>query len=108
MTCSADNAEVSLAAPRPRALVLHASDNVAVALAALAPGVQLRLQGAVVTVAEPIAFGHKLALRDLVSGQRVVKYGEPIGVATGEIGAGRHVHVHNMASCRLPGPGARP
>jgi altronate dehydratase len=78
---------------------------VAVAVEALAPGEQVRLRGVLVTVREPIAFGHKFALCDLVSGECVVKYGEAIGVASAVIGAGRHVHVHNMVSRRLPGPG---
>ena len=95
-------------APRPRALVLHARDKVAVAVAALAPGEELELQGARVTVREPIPFGHKLALRDVACGAGVVKYGEVIGLATAAIAAGRHVHVHNVRSRRLPGPGAGP
>lgn len=105
MDLTADNADDVLGPPRPRALVLHARDNVAVAVAPLAPGEELELQGVCVTVREPIAFGHKLALRDLESGGQVVKYGEVIGVTTAAIAAGRHVHVHNVSSRRLPGPG---
>jgi altronate dehydratase len=104
---TADNAGDALGAPRPRALLLHARDNVAVAVAPLAAGEELELQGVCVTVREPIPFGHKLALRDLGSGGEVVKYGEVIGVATAAIAAGRHVHVHNVSSRRLPGPGER-
>jgi altronate dehydratase len=95
-------------APRPRALVLHARDNVAVAVAALAPGDELELQGVRVTVREPIPFGHKLALRDVARGAGVVKYGEVIGLATAAIAAGRHVHVQNVCSRRLPGPEVTP
>jgi altronate dehydratase len=102
---SVDNAQDGLGARRPRALVLHARDNVAVAVEALSPGEQLWLRGVLVTVREPIAFGHKIALCDLVDGEGVVKYGEVIGIASAVIGAGRHVHVHNVMSCRLPGPG---
>lgn len=106
MACSLDNAQDGLGPRRPRALLLHARDNVAVAVEALAPGEQVRLRGVLVTVREPIAFGHKFALCDLVGGEGVVKYGEVIGVASAAIAAGRHVHVHNVVSCRLPGPGA--
>jgi SAF domain len=104
---AADTADGTPGAPRPRALVLHARDNVAVAVAALAPGEELELHGVRVTVREPIAFGHKLALHDLKSGEGVVKYGEVVGVATAAIAAGLHVHVHNVSSRRLPGPGVR-
>lgn len=40
--------------------------------------------------------GHKYALRDIASGENVVKYGMPIGHATQAIAKGEHVHVHNV------------
>jgi len=49
---SADTAD-ALGAPRPRALVLHAGDNVAVAVAPLAAGEELELQGVRLTLQEP-------------------------------------------------------
>jgi altronate dehydratase small subunit len=49
---------------------------------------------------EDIPFGHKLALRSVAAGDRVVKYGEVIGVATRPIAAGDHVHVHNVDGLR--------
>ena len=47
---------------------------------------------------EPITFGHKLALVPLAAGAPVYKYGEVIGVASADILAGAHVHVHNVES----------
>ena len=35
-------------------------------------------------------------------GEKIVKYGAPIGVATMPIAAGEHVHVHNMKSDYTP------
>ena len=49
-----------------------------------------------VTVLEPIAFGHKIALTTLEKGDEVRKYGEVIGLATQKIAKGQHVHVHNV------------
>jgi hypothetical protein len=49
---------------------------------------------------EPIALGHKLALRGLAAGEAVRKYGEVIGVTTAPVAAGAHVHVHNLVSRR--------
>ena len=43
-----------------------------------------------------LADGHKYALRDIASGENIVKYGQPIGHATENIGAGDHVHTHNV------------
>jgi altronate dehydratase len=86
-----------------RVLVLNAEDNVAVAVAALAPGETVVAGGATVPVAEPIPPGHKLALRPIDSGGKILKYGEVIGIATAAIAIGAHVHVHNVVSARLPG-----
>ncbi|MGP4805528.1 UxaA family hydrolase [Agrobacterium cavarae] len=44
-----------------------------------------------------IGRGHKVALKPIKSGEEVIKYGQVIGVATQDIEAGRHVHLHNLA-----------
>jgi altronate hydrolase len=89
---------------RPRALLLDPADNVAVAVRPLEAGEWVELDGATVELREPIRFGHKFALRPLERGARVLKYHETIGIAAADIAAGEHVHVHNVASSRLPGP----
>ena len=87
-----------------RLLVLNPNDNVAVALTPLAAGETIDIEGSPlrtrIVVCEPIAVGHKIALRDLALGATVVKYGQPIGVLTQSVGAGEHVHIHNVASTR--------
>ena len=82
------------------AVVISAADNVATALEPLDAGQTLDLDGASVTVVEPIPRGHKVALRAIRAGDRVIKYGSPIGLASADIAAGTHVHVHNVASTR--------
>jgi len=69
-------------------------DNVAVASADLRGG---ETHGGV-TILEDIAFGHKLALRDIGRGGAVIKYGFPIGTARERIAAGSLVHTHNLAT----------
>ncbi|HEY4094952.1 MAG TPA: UxaA family hydrolase [Baekduia sp.] len=86
-----------------RVLVLNSADNVAVAVAELAPGEMVEVDGVAVEVVDPIPSGHKVALRPIDSGGKILKYGEVIGIATAEIGTGAHVHVHNVVSARLPG-----
>jgi altronate hydrolase len=81
-------------------IVITARDNVATALEALAAGQTIEASGRLVTVREPIAHGHKIALAAIRSGEPVVKYGSPIGTATADIAAGSHVHVHIVASGR--------
>ena len=51
-----------------------------------------------VIVAEPVARGHKVALRAIAAGETVIKFGFPIGRATREIAPGAHVHSHNLAT----------
>jgi len=43
-----------------------------------------------------LSSGHKHALCDIEAGERVIKYGYPIGIATEKISKGAHVHSHNM------------
>lgn len=40
--------------------------------------------------------GHKSAICDIKKGEKVIKYGYPIGVATEDIKKGEHVHSHNL------------
>lgn len=40
--------------------------------------------------------GHKYALQSIKAGERIIKYGMPIGVALEDIPHGAHVHSHNM------------
>jgi hypothetical protein len=82
------------------ALVISDRDNVATALEPLERGRQLEVGGVSITTVEPIASGHKVALRAIQTGDAVIKYGSPIGVATADIPAGAHVHTHNLASNR--------
>jgi len=49
-----------------------------------------------VDVVSEVPLGHKIALRDIAAGERVIKYGVAIGKATQDIRTGEHVHVHNL------------
>lgn len=95
---------MSTAGPAIRALVMGPGvDNVVTAIVELTPGERLDLEGGTTPVDEVIPAGHKVALRPIAAGAEVVKYGEAIGRAVADIPAGRHVHVHNVVSVRLPG-----
>jgi len=50
--------------------------------------------------ADAIPIGHKLAIKPIESGQTIVKYGVDIGRAVAPIGAGAHLHVHNVKTKR--------
>ena len=78
--------------PDARTLVLHADDNVAVALANLDVGIPTP-QG--VTTVKRVPKGHKFAMRAIRAGEAVVKFGQIIGFATTDIPPGEWVHEHN-------------
>ena len=71
-------------------------DNVAVALDGAEAGAQVLLPGVELRTIEPIPTAHKVALVAIRSGERIVKYGHPIGAATADIPAGGWVHTHNV------------
>lgn len=79
-------------------LRLDSRDNVAVALRVLAMGERLACEDLVVTVAEPIDRGHKIALAPIAAGEPARKYGWPIGTMRTAVAPGEHVHSHNLAS----------
>ncbi len=78
------------------AMQVHAADTVAVALRPLQAGEQIVLDGALHRLFDDIPQGHKFALKAHQAGDRVVKYGLPIGRASAAIAAGAHVHSHNL------------
>jgi hypothetical protein len=82
----------------PRLLLLSPLDNVFVARENLAAGATLTIASAPLTLATAIARGHKIARRAIEAGEKILKYGAPIGSATQSIAAGSHVHVHNVKS----------
>jgi (2R)-sulfolactate sulfo-lyase subunit alpha len=47
-----------------------------------------------------IPIGHKLAIKPIKSGDTIIKYGVDIGKAVANIGAGEHLHVHNVKTKR--------
>ena len=45
-----------------------------------------------------IPAGHKYALKDIKTGEPIIKYGQVIGRATCDIKTGEWVHTHNVKS----------
>ena len=90
-----------------KALMVKEVDNVAVALAKIDAGqiVSLTLPSGrmvkEIMARQEIPFAHKIAVSSIEEGNRVIRYGEAIGLAKEEIGEGFHVHVHNVKSGRF-------
>jgi altronate hydrolase len=74
--------------------IVHAADHVGVALRPLTKGETV----GGLTLRSDIPKGHKVALRAVMVGGDVRKYGWPIGVATQPIEPGDHVHTHNVST----------
>jgi hypothetical protein len=84
------------------ALLLAPGDNVAVATGELPAGTQRTLNGLPITLKNRVDVGHKFAVRFIHRGERIVKYGAPIGVASRDIEPGEYVHTHNVTSDYIP------
>jgi len=91
-----------MATSAPTVLVLSPADNVGVACRPIAAGEALIVGGWALSARNPVPRAHKIALRPIAKGEKVVRSGVPIGSATATIAAGEHVHTHNLASDYLP------
>jgi altronate dehydratase len=86
----------------PRLLRLHPADNVLTVISTLEAGATIRVGEAEVIVSSRLPLGHKVAGCVIAEGEKIVKYGAPIGSASRSIAAGEHVHTHNLKSDYLP------
>ena len=84
--------------PKEHLLRLHPDDNVAVLLCNVERGQTLKLGDHEYAAPAALAMGHKIAICPIGPGDKIFKYGAPIGSATRSIHRGEHVHVHNMKS----------
>ncbi len=82
-------------------LVLAPDDDVAVAKRAIPAGLRCVVAAGPIESRDAVPAGHKIALRPIERGAPVKKYGQVIGFATRSIGAGEHVHTHNIGMGEL-------
>jgi len=85
-----------------RLLKLHPDDNTAAARCDLTEGDTITIDGRAIPLTRAAPAGHKIAVAPIATGQKVLKYGAPIGSATTDIQPGEHVHTHNVKSDYLP------
>lgn len=87
-----------------KAILMNSRDNVATLLADVIAGgtVSVTLtNGEVqseVKARQGIPFGHKVSIKDIGIGEKILKYGEVIGEAKLPIMRGDHIHIHNIKS----------
>ncbi|MFQ6341870.1 UxaA family hydrolase [Campylobacter sp. VTCC 70190] len=77
-------------------IIVSEKDNVATALRDIKKNEVL----AGISIQEELKSGHKFALKDIEEGEKIIKYAEPIALASKAIKAGQWVHIHNTAGIR--------
>lgn len=81
-----------------RLLKLDLGDNIAVATADIPAGTAIIVEGTEIRMERNVPTGHKVAIRKIAAGEKIVKYRVPIGSAIVAIEPGDYVHVHNLKS----------
>ena len=83
-------------------LKINPADNVFVAIAPLAKGTTLNVEGEQVTLLTDVPAGHKCALKDFAEGENIIKYGFPIGHARHAVKKGSFMN-HDDIKTNLSG-----
>jgi (2R)-sulfolactate sulfo-lyase subunit alpha len=87
-------------------LIHDASDNVGVATRDIQSGQTVSglfmdsEKTTRVKALKDIPLGHKIALKNLKSGEGAVEYGHDIGKIVADVKKGEHVHIHNLKTRR--------
>ena len=77
-------------------LKINPNDTVAVALKPLEAGTIINIDNNAIVFLEDIPQGHKFTLHSMKEGEKVIKYGSPIGILQKDAPAGTWIHTHNM------------
>lgn len=79
------------------ALLLHPSDDVAVARVPISPGDTFEIGSRTIVARDAVPAGHKIATTVRLAGEPIRKYGQIIGFTSRSVEVGDHVHSHNLA-----------
>jgi (2R)-sulfolactate sulfo-lyase subunit alpha len=83
-------------------ILLHPNDNILVCVKQINAGDSLSIEGKSIISPVNIGVGHKVARFNLQAGEKIFRYGAPIGSMTEDVAQGHHVHMHNMKSDYIP------
>jgi altronate dehydratase small subunit len=85
-------------------VIMDENDNIGVIKQAVQKGLKIDIKGTrlegVIEIKEDIPFGFKVAVRNIKKDEKILKFNEPIGVASVAIEKGEMVHVHNIEGLR--------
>lgn len=77
---------------------INPADNVYVLCSSIFSGDTEIINGYEVTFNDTLGLGHKIAACQIMKGEKIIKFGVPIGSASADISLGAHVHLHNLKS----------
>jgi hypothetical protein len=83
-------------------ILLGSHDNVLIARKEIVQGNTVVIDGTEIVLTQTIKLGFKIASRSIHLGEKIIKYGIPIGSAKAIIEKGELIHVHNMKSDYSP------
>lgn len=83
-------------------ILLHKDDNVLVCTNTIAKSEIIKIDNAEIIAETEIETGHKIARFNLKAGDKIFKYGAPIGSMKLDAKIGEHVHMHNLNSDYIP------
>ena len=87
-------------------LVHEKSDTVGVATVDIKAGETVKglymdtQQSIEIKTLKEVPLGHKIAVKNMKTGDTVIKYGHDIGKVVTDIQVGNHVHIHNLKTKR--------
>ncbi|MDF2801663.1 MAG: Altronate dehydratase [Anaerocolumna sp.] len=79
-------------------IIINDGDNIAVALRELSKGSNVTIGEATIVIKEDITPGQKFSLVPIKHGEKVIKYGYPIGTVKEDVDAGTWIHTHNLVT----------
>ena len=85
-----------------RFVLLTSQDNVFICCETVQAGTSIQLNNQSIELKDTIFLGHKIAANQIKQGEKIIRYGAPIGSAKQDISFGEHVHIHNMKSDYIP------
>ncbi|QQK07783.1 UxaA family hydrolase [Miniphocaeibacter halophilus] len=77
-------------------LQINEKDNVVVAVKKLEKGNKIVFKDTEIEIRSEVPVGHKIAIKNIKTGENIIKYGEAIGRAVTDIESGEHVHTENI------------
>jgi len=77
---------------------INPADNVLVIFNSILSGDEEEIEGYKIIFNKSLEFGHKIAAKNISKGEKIIKFGVPIGSALENIKIGAHVHLHNLKS----------